>query len=128
VIALEVDVDSQVPVYRQIVEGVRGLIARGTLADGAELPSVRDLGSRIGVNLNTVARAYRILADEGLVDLRHGSRARVRLGPAPAGPAVDAEGARRLDEVIGRWLLRGAGRREVERALRDAVDRFYRRT
>lgn len=92
-LTIEVDFGSARPVYRQIAEQVRGLIARGDLSDGAELPSVRQLAANVGVNLNTVAKAYRILADEGLVDLRHGSRARVvgaraRVPPRSRGPSA----------------------------------------
>ena len=47
-LTLTIDLDASAPVYRQIADGVRGLIARGELLAGAELPSVRDLGGRLG--------------------------------------------------------------------------------
>jgi DNA-binding transcriptional regulator YhcF (GntR family) len=124
-LALGVDFDSDVPVYRQIVEEIRALIARGELADGAELPSVRALGARIGVNLNTVARAYRLLADEGLVDLRHGSRARVQIAKAPYREPPGGDADRRLHDVISRLVLSGEDKKGVERVLADAVNRFF---
>lgn len=122
--ALHVDLESEVPVYRQIADEIRALVARGELADGAELPSVRSLAARVGVNLNTIAKAYRLLADEGLVELRHGSGARIRFGAEPyREPAEDVE--RRLSDVIGRLVLAGMSRRQIERLLERAVDRFF---
>lgn len=123
-LALTVDFDSEVPVYRQIVEEIRGLIARGQLTDGSELPSVRQLGARIGINQNTVARAYRLLSDEGLVDLRHGSRAKVRIADAPYRDTND-DADRRLHDVISRWVLAGESRRSIERRFAEALDRFF---
>ncbi len=121
---LHVDFESEIPVYRQIADEIRGLVARGELADGSELPSVRQLASRVGVNLNTIAKAYRLLADEGLVELRHGSGARVRIGADPyREPADDIE--RRLHDVLSRLVLTGSSRRQVERLLERAVDRFF---
>lgn len=55
------------PVYAQIARQVRAQIASGALETGTVLPAVRTLASDLGVNLNTVARAYRLLAAEGFV-------------------------------------------------------------
>ena len=59
--------DSPVPLHDQLVSELRGLIAQGKLAVGDELPSVRQLAADLGINLNTVARAYRELTDAGLL-------------------------------------------------------------
>jgi DNA-binding transcriptional regulator YhcF (GntR family) len=77
------------------------------------------------VNLNTVAKAYRALADEGLVELRHGSGARVRVAGAPYRAAAPADDERRVHELIGRWVLAGATRAAIERRLANAVERFF---
>lgn len=63
------------PIYAQVAEEIRGLIARGELAEGAPLPPVRQLAADLGVNLNTVATAYRELQGEGLLAIRHGAGA-----------------------------------------------------
>ena len=63
------------PIYAQVAEEIRGLIARGELCEGAQLPPVRQLASDLGVNLNTVATAYRELQGEGLLSIRHGAGA-----------------------------------------------------
>lgn len=69
---IEVDLDSQEPLYAQIVRGLREAIARGGVKVGERLPSVRQLAGDLGIHLNTVARAYRRLEEDGLVRVRHG--------------------------------------------------------
>lgn len=63
------------PLYQQLVDEIKTLIARGELAEGTMLPPVRQVASALGVNLNTVAFAYRRLQKEGLIRVRHGSGA-----------------------------------------------------
>ena len=63
------------PIYVQVAEEIKALIARGELAEGAQLPPVRQLAADLGVNLNTVATAYRELQGEGLLSIRHGAGA-----------------------------------------------------
>ena len=63
------------PLYQQLVDEIKTLLARGELAQGTSLPPVRQVASDLGVNLNTVAFAYRRLQKEGLIRVRHGSGA-----------------------------------------------------
>jgi GntR family transcriptional regulator len=70
---LEIRVDDARPIYQQVADGVRELIARGELAEGTALPPVRQLASDLGVNLNTIATAYRELQKDGLIVVKHGS-------------------------------------------------------
>lgn len=81
---------SPLPKYQQIVEQVKDHIARGRLAPGAPLPSVRQLAGDLGINVNTVIAAYRVLEAEQVIVLRRGTRATVhpRLA-APATPRAD---------------------------------------
>ncbi|MFO7769023.1 MAG: GntR family transcriptional regulator [bacterium] len=69
---LNIDPDSGVPVYLQIVQGVKRSIALGSLREGEQLPSVREVAEQLTVNPNTVAKAYRNLEREGVVDTRKG--------------------------------------------------------
>jgi GntR family transcriptional regulator len=62
-----------VPVYRQIVNQVKYLVASGRLEPGQELPPIRGLAERLVINPNTVVHAYAELAREGVVVSRHGS-------------------------------------------------------
>lgn len=72
---LTIDTESRQPIYEQLAEGLKAMIARGDLAEGVTLPPVRQLAGDLGVNLNTVAMAYRQLQSEGLIRVRHGSGA-----------------------------------------------------
>ena len=67
-----IDPKSALPIYRQITDGIRRSVAAGILAPGEKLPSVRDLASRLLVNPNTVAKVYRDLERDGLLDTRRG--------------------------------------------------------
>ncbi len=122
--ALVVDFDSDVPLYRQIADGVRALIARGALEEGAELPSVRALGGTLGVNLNTVAKAYRVLADEHVVSLDQGKPARV-LAPPKRRQPIDEAIRGEVHDLVGRMRLRGAAEHEVRGVFEAALSRFY---
>ncbi|MBK7583122.1 MAG: GntR family transcriptional regulator [Myxococcales bacterium] len=126
-LTIEVDFGSQQPVYRQIAEQLRAMVARGELPVGHELPSVRELAGNIGINLNTVAKAYRILADDGLVDLRPGARARVQRVTHARTSEID-EVERQLDDVISRLVLDGRGRDDVSAFLERALARFFERS
>jgi GntR family transcriptional regulator len=61
------------PIYQQVVDGIKELIACGELAEGTPLPPVRQLAADLGVNLNTIAAGYRELQKDGLITVRHGS-------------------------------------------------------
>lgn len=126
-LTITLDHDSDVPIYRQVADGLRALIADGQLAPGDALPGVRHLGRAVGVNLNTVARAYRLLAKDGLVDLRRGAAARVIARPAAAATAIDPDDVRRLEAALAHIAVSGVDRSTVEALVRDILDRFQNR-
>jgi len=72
---LTIDTTDPRPIYQQVADGIKTLIANGKLAAGAPLPPLRQLAADLGVNLNTIATAYRTLQDAGLIAVRHGSGA-----------------------------------------------------
>lgn len=74
---LQLDEASAIPKYQQIVDQVRALVATEALRPGMRLPSVRQLASDLGINVNTVLTAYRALAAEEIVLIRHGTRVQV---------------------------------------------------
>lgn len=88
------------PINRQIVDGVRRLIASGELPVGAALPSVRGLAQQLTINPNTVAKAYSELTTEGWLDARAGLGLFVAV---PRQRLSDDERARRLDEAVQRF-------------------------
>lgn len=73
--AIHLDEASPTPKYQQIVEQVRALVATGELPPRTPLPSVRQLATDLGINVNTVLAAYRALEAEDIILLRHGARA-----------------------------------------------------
>ena len=73
----QVNISSGVPIYRQLMDQVRTLVASGRLAPGDLLPSVRQLGQDLQVNQMTVSKAYSLLEREGVVERVRGQGMRV---------------------------------------------------
>ena len=97
---IRVDPTLPLPIWSQIEEAVRYLVASGALRPGDTLPSVRDLAREQRINPNTVAKAYQRLAEAGIVETRRGEGTFVAEHP-PAMPAAEKarllrEGATRL--------------------------------
>lgn len=110
------------PVYAQIARQVRAAIASGALAAGTLLPAVRTLASDLGVNLNTVARAYRLLATEGFVTIEE--REGVRVQP-PARRAASSTSEALNDELttlVARMRQAGLSAAEIRRRVDRALD------
>ena len=84
-LTITIDRNLKAPVYEQVANQTRRLIASGVLRPGLVLPSVRQLAVDLGVNLNTIARAYRLLETEGFLVIRD------RYGVAVAAPAAEIE-------------------------------------
>ncbi len=111
---LKIDPHGHVPIYLQIVQGVRSAIASGALKPGDGLPSLRALGVQLIVNPNTVQKAYDELEREGLIASRRG----VGVFVSEAG----ADSARPLAEAaVAEAFRRGV---EAGRAARLADDRL----
>jgi DNA-binding transcriptional regulator YhcF (GntR family) len=106
-LTITIDRGLEEPVYAQVAHQLRRLIASGALLPGKTLPSVRRLAGDLGVNLNTIARAYRLLEDEGFLVIRGRSGAKV------APPAEEVEGpvqTKLLEEMRATFArLRQAG-------------------
>ena len=90
------DLHSGVPVYRQIIDQVRGAIASGALTVGAQLPTVRQLAVDLTINPNTVVRAYRELELGGLLDTQQGTGTFIS---AQKIPRAEAERNRQLGQI-----------------------------
>jgi GntR family transcriptional regulator len=90
---LQLDLHTGVPVYRQVIDQVRGAIAGGQLTPGDQLPTVRQLAVDLAINPNTVVRAYRELELGGLLETHQGT-----------GTFISAQKIRRADAERGRQL------------------------
>jgi GntR family transcriptional regulator len=116
-LTLSIDRGDDAPVYQQVADQIRGHIADGALVPGAALPTVRRLAGDLGVNLNTIARAYRLLEDEGFLTIKDRSGVTV----APPARGVEDEARDRLLDELGSLLARlrqaGLGRDETTREM-----------
>jgi GntR family transcriptional regulator len=83
VLNITIDLRSDVPAYIQIIESIQRLAADGTLKPGNQLPTVRQMASDLRVNFNTVARAYRMLDDAGVISTQHGRGTYLVEQPSP---------------------------------------------
>jgi len=115
---LDINPAAAAPIWRQIEDGMRRLVASGRLAAGAAVPSVRELAKALRVNPATVSKAYRRLTDAGLLTVRRGEGTFVaELGES----AREAEKRRLLEagaaEFVGLARTVGATRAETVRVL-----------
>ncbi|MGD8553648.1 MAG: GntR family transcriptional regulator [Anaerolineales bacterium] len=122
----ELDFRSHVPIYVQIVERVEHLIATGVIEPGDQLPTVRQLAAELRVNFNTIARAYRILDENGVISTQQG-RGTFVLEPPPPEQASNLR--REAIEALTRAYLIEAARMgfkpdEVRVAVEDQVNHW----
>lgn len=120
--AITIDRDLGDAVYAQVARQIRQLIASGALPPGTAIPSVRQLARDLGVSLNTVARAYRLLESEGFLAIR--DRAGVTVSaPAPEiGDVARAELVGDLRTSLARLRQAGMARDEILRVVRAEVE------
>jgi DNA-binding transcriptional regulator YhcF (GntR family) len=118
--SIRIDLSSQRPVHRQISDSLRALLVDGSLQPGDPLPPVRQLAIDLAVHFNTVAEAYRTLAQEGWVDLRRRRGALVieRTTPRKIPPESELKFARRLREFIAATQSEGLPTKTILRHLR----------
>ena len=108
-------------VYVQVASQMRRLIASGAISPGTPIPSVRQLSRDLGVSLNTIARAYRMLEEEGFLVIR--DRAGVTVA-APAEEIGDSARLALLDElrtILARLQQAGIANDELLRTLQREV-------
>jgi GntR family transcriptional regulator len=117
---LKLDLHSGVPVYRQIIDQVRGGMAAGTLGAGDQLPTVRQLAVDLEINPNTVMRAYRELELGGMLETHQGTGTFISEKKINRN---DAERERQLIQLAGEFAARaGAAGFTVEELLDQLRD------
>jgi GntR family transcriptional regulator len=123
---LTVDPRSGVPIYLQIIEQVKRSIALGVLQAGEQLPTVKQLAMDLTVNPNTVARAYRELERDQVIETAPGRGSFVRANGVTESPKVAAEIAGdALDVALREAKSVGLERDEVRRLFEDALRRWF---
>jgi GntR family transcriptional regulator len=123
----EINPSNAAPIWRQIEEGMRRMIALGSLGPGDAVPSVRDLARGLRVNPNTVARAYQRLTDAGVFAVRRGEGTFVAEEPAQLARAERNETLR--DAAVryaGTAIAVGASVDEAAVELEQSYERLLR--
>ena len=122
---ITIDESDRRPVYRQVADEIKGLIARGELREGMALPPVRQVADDLGVNLNTIAAAYRELQKEGLLKVRHGSGATVSARKVTQ--QNDAELRKTLRASLAHLVLAGLPRPEIVEIVNEEIRQLFKR-
>jgi DNA-binding transcriptional regulator YhcF (GntR family) len=118
---LEVDEDSDTPLYEQIVARIEEAVATGRLEPKERLPSVRDLAAELGIAPGTVARAYSELESRGVVETEGAKGTRVAKRP-PAGSGSQRASSY-LEEALRRVVVRAFHRGAIAEEIREALER-----
>ena len=100
---IQLDLHSGMPVYRQVIDQVRGGIASGLLEPGDQLPTVRQLAVDLAINPNTVIRAYRELELGGLLETHQGTGTFIS---AQKMKRADAQRERQLEQIVADSVAR----------------------
>jgi GntR family transcriptional regulator len=123
---LEIDFRSGLPIYLQIVLQIQEMIAAGRLLPGGQLPTVRALAMELRVNFNTVARAYRILDESGVISTQRGRGTYILELPPPH--VAESMRQNALETVTYRYLLDasrlGGTPPEISRVFQDQVRKW----
>jgi GntR family transcriptional regulator len=120
---IRIDLGAAEPAYRQISAQLRTLIVEGRLKPGDALPPVRRLAMDLAVHFNTVAEAYRLLAEEGWLDVGHGRAAHVieRATPKVTDAAIETQ-RQRLRRVLAEMKASGVPPRRIRQELRALME------
>jgi len=120
---LDIDLQSETPIYTQLVNGIIEGIARGELQPGEALPSVRSLAADLGINLHTVNKAYHLLKQDGYVQINR--KQGVVIEPdafPPADEAFKERLAKQLRPLLADAICRGMSKAELEAACAAVFD------
>jgi len=113
---------SGVPIYLQLMEQVKHNIETGALRPGEQLPGIRPLAEELVINPNTVAKAYRELEHEGVIELRHGAGAFVSAnGRAKKATNTLRAGQTLVATTVDRLREKGVTDEEIRRLFEAAL-------
>jgi GntR family transcriptional regulator len=117
---------SGVPIYLQLMRQVHHAIETGALRPGDQLPGIRVLAEALVVNANTVAKAYRELEHEGVLQLRHGAGAFVApLLPDQGGAGRVADAQPLVHALVDELAAEGLGEDEIRRLFEAGLTRRF---
>ena len=124
---LTIDSRSGVPIYLQIIEQVKRSVAIGVLAPGEQLPTVKQLALDLTVNPNTVARAYRELERDDVIETAPGRGSFVRgNGSAEAARTAASDlTALAIDQAVREAKSVGLSPQQVRAHFQTALQRWF---
>jgi GntR family transcriptional regulator len=99
---LELDFRSGIPIYLQVVERIKERLAAGQLKPGDQLPTVRSLALELRVNFNTIARAYRIMDESGIISTQQGRGTYILEIPTPQ--VAESIRLKALEDLTQRYI------------------------
>ncbi len=121
---LNLNPQSGLPLYRQMVQQFRERIASGQLEAGEQLPSVRELSAELSVNPLTVQKVYQLLERDGLVEMRRGQGTFVAAASKPLSRAQQAKLIQpALDQLVSEANHLGLSESELQNLLRQTYER-----
>jgi GntR family transcriptional regulator len=119
-VRIHISTNDGVPIYLQVVNQVKYLVASGRLEPGEELPAIRVLASDLLVNPNTIARAYLELERAGVVVKRHGAGTYISDAGSPLARRERLKILHdRIDALLAEAKQLGVGLDEVEKIIRE---------
>jgi GntR family transcriptional regulator len=122
-----VDPHSGVPIYLQLIAVVKRSIALGVLAPGEQLPTVKQLATTLTVNANTVARSYRELERDGVIETSpgRGSFVRGNGSQVASNKAATDSAAAAIDGAVREAKSMGLDREGVSQLIEQVLERWY---
>jgi GntR family transcriptional regulator len=99
---LDIDFRSGIPIYLQVVERIKERLAAGQLKPGDQLPTVRSLALELRVNFNTIARAYRIMDESGIISTQQGRGTYILELPSPE--VAESIRLKALEDLTQRYI------------------------
>lgn len=125
---IQINERSLLPIYEQIVNQLKELIAKGALREGDKVPSVREMSATLLINPNTVAKAYQELERQGVIATMRGKGTFV-CKPASS-PGMERERVEQLGEALRRLIVEarhlGLSRPMFETLMRHEIEKYWR--
>lgn len=125
---LDINPRSSTPIYQQLVDGIKEVVARGIMVPGERMPTVRELASELSLNPNTIAKAYQKLEQEGIIETMRSRGTFV----AERFPVLDKSVAKQqlvgpLEKVLVEAYHLGLNREEIKRLFEECLDNWDKR-
>ena len=120
---IKIDTNSQQPIYEQIVQQIKFVIAAGAIRTNELIPSVRELSKSLAINPNTIGKSFKVLQDEGIVILRRGMGLVVAEGSKERCEQQRMEiFEKKIGQVLAEAAQSGLGKEIIERIIKEKIN------